>query len=54
MKHIGFVLCTLLIFMFCSTKTIQPDKKKEIALATLQQSIQFYNTGQYIPALKKL
>lgn len=54
MKQIGFVFFTLLIFVSCATQSTTPDKKKEIALATLQQGMQFYNTGQYIPALKKL
>ena len=51
-----FLILMVLIASSCApTKTVvSPSKKREIAMATLQQGIEFYNTGKYIMALKKL
>ena len=54
MKQICFLMFVTLMFSSCASKNIAPSKEKEIALATLQQGIEFYNTGKYILALKKL
>ncbi len=54
MKQLVLALCILLACFSCATKTVSTDKENEIALATLQQGIEFYNTGKYIMALKKL
>jgi type IV pilus assembly protein PilF len=54
MKQLALTLCAVLVCMSCAGKTVSTGKQKEIALATLQQGIEFYNTGKYIMALKKL
>lgn len=54
MKSLITALLSALVFISCAAKTVTPDKEKEIALATLQQGIEFYNTGKHIMALKKL
>lgn len=48
-------LLLMVLMMSCAAKTpITSEKDKEIAIATLQQGIEFYNSGKYILSLKKL
>ncbi len=55
MRRVCFLIFIMLILGACApTKNIKPNKEKEIAMATLQQGIEFYNTGKYIMSLKKL
>lgn len=55
MRFLSLIFLSLSIVSSCATTSpVTSEKEKEIALATLNQGIEFYNTGKYIMALKKL
>ena len=51
------LICLLFIFLFlvsCSSKNIETENKKEIAIATQRLGEEYYNAGKYTAALKSL
>ena len=51
------LICLLFIFLFlisCSSKNIDMENKKEIAIATQRLGEEYYNAGKYTAALKSL
>jgi type IV pilus assembly protein PilF len=54
MRSIYYLLFALLFFISCASKNVSSEKKIKIATATQHLGEEYYNSGQYTAALKKL
>ena len=54
MKNLCCLFLALLLFASCASKSMDSQKKKEIAVATQRLGGEYYNSGNYTAALKTL